>query len=681
MAFTTPNGKAAISALILITVDDQFSLYVNGNLVGSSPTTPDIWKSSQKFSVPLSHSSNLFAVRGTNVGGPAGLLAAIQITFSDGTTTIISSDASWRSAKNIPENFEFPSVNDSSWSPATVLAPYGSGPWETNVHSPCGDISFTDATWIWSSEVALPIAPAQPRAFHKTFQTPDGKTLKAAFILLTVDDGFDLYVNGILIGSSPSQPDIWRAAQRYTVPLNVSSSTLFAIKATNLPDGSNGPTPAGLLATIQIVYTDETSTLIFSDSTWKVNKEVRAGFELPSTDDFTWSSATAIGNFGVGPWGKGVSSSHPLSENPAPLLRKEFNVAKAISFARLYYAAGGYASITLNGAPASNLVLTPGFTKYDSQTQYVVVDVTSRLKVGNNAIGVELGRSHYSVAQRNAWNWDLAPWNAEPAFRSVLSIGYTDRTTARVTSDTTWQYINGPTRLDDVFGGENFDANLLKPGFDTAGYIASGWANVQAVVGPKGALVNQRQHPTRVVQSMRPVAISQPVKGIYVVEFERVVSGWAKITVTGPAKTLITIRYGEKLKEDRTIVYEDESHSYATNFQTDRFWLASTGGPEVFEPKFSYKGYQYVQLEGWPGKSPPTAANIVGQVVRDDIPTRGGFESSSGLLNDMHQAAVNTMLNNVHSIPEDSPTSGKNGWSGDAMLSAVRNLQSVIEKK
>ncbi|KAG5651061.1 hypothetical protein H0H81_010043 [Sphagnurus paluster] len=675
--YISPNGKTATSALILITADDQFSLYVNGNLVGSSPTTPEIWKSSQKFTVPLSRSSNLFAVRATNLpdighggDGPAGLLASIQITFSDGTTTLVSTDASWRSIKTIPANFQFASTDDSSWPSVTVLASYGSGPWGAGVNFPCGDISLNDATWIWSSESELPIAPAQPRAFRKTFQTPAGKTLKAAFILLAVDDGYDLYVNGVLIGSSPIQLDIWKSPQRFTVPLSASSSTLFAIKGTNLPDRNDGgPSPAGLIATIQIVYTDETSTLIFSDSTWKVNKDVRVGFELPSTDDSSWSSSTVIGKFGVDPWGTQLTFSNALAENPAPLLRKEFNVTKAISFARLYYAVGGYASITLNGAPASDLVLTPGFTKYDAQTQYVVIDVASKLKVGINAIGVELGRSHYSVTQPTAWGWNAAPWKAEPALRCVLSIGYTDGTAVRVTSDTTWQYINGPTRLDDVFGGENYDASYLKPGFDTAGYSASGWSNFQAVTGPKGVLVRQREPPSRVVQSMRPVSISQPIQGIYVAEFERVVAGWAKITVTGPAKSVITIRYGEKLKSDRTVAYEDESHTYANNFQTDRFWLTGTGAPEVFEPKFSYKGYQYVQLEGWPANSAPTAATIVGQVVRDDLASRGGFESSSGLLNDMHQAAVNTMLNNMHSIPEDCPTYGKNGWSGDAMLS------------
>lgn len=115
--------------------------------------------------------------------------------------------------------------------------------------------------------------------------------------------------------------------------------------------------------------------------------------------------------------------------------------------------------------------------------------------------------------------------------------------------------------------------------------------------------------------------------------------------------------------------------NFSFNLQnSDRFWLAGTGQPETFEPKFSYKGYQFVQLEGWPGPSPPTADNILGMVVHDDVASNGDFESSSQLLNTMHKASVSTILNNLHSIPEDCPTFEKNGWSGDAMLGTVSSF-------
>lgn len=306
--------------------------------------------------------------------------------------------------------------------------------------------SFSGSTWIWSSEVNPPEAPAGPRAFRKTFAAPQGKQLKSADIVLTVDDGFTLYVDGNLIDSSPNSTDTWKSAQRFPVPLS-GNSTLFAVLGVNLADVSTGgDSPAGLLAVINVTYADGTSDSIRSDVTWKVDKEVVSGFELPSTDDSDWPVATSFGDYGASPWGTGVSLAASLTEHPAPLLRKEFDIQKSVSYARLYYSAGGYASITVNGAPASDRVLTPGFTKYDTELQYVAVDIADKLTQGVNAVGVELGRSHYGVTQGNVWSWDTAPWHAEPNVRIVITIGYGDGTTTRVDSDASWRVSEGPTR-------------------------------------------------------------------------------------------------------------------------------------------------------------------------------------------------------------------------------------------
>lgn len=194
-----------------------------------------------------------------------------------------------------------------------------------------------------------------------------------------------------------------------------------------------------------------------SDTTYFWAVDVTTNFGAASS-----SSTFSTGFFAVSDWGSSVWLSKPANtttggNNPVPLLRKEFNVDKPLAFARLYYAAGGYASLTLNGAAASDHVLTPGFTDYDQEVQYTVVDVRTRLQQGANAIGAELGRGRYGTTNPNVWNWETAPWHAEPTLRLVLSIGYTDGTRARVVSDGTWRVREGPTRLDDLFGGENYD--------------------------------------------------------------------------------------------------------------------------------------------------------------------------------------------------------------------------------
>ncbi|KAJ6512363.1 bacterial alpha-L-rhamnosidase-domain-containing protein [Mycena vulgaris] len=687
LTYTSPAGKNAKSAIAVMTVDDRFTLYVNGAEVSASPNITDIWKSAQIVHVALNSSVNLFAVLGTNLAvGAAGFIAAIQVTFDDASTDIIASDSGWRAAAVIPTDFESPALDDSAWPFASSLGRYGVSPWTNQVGiAPQAAIipSLTASNWIWAAEPNPPNAPPGDVAFRKTFLTRPGKTALSAVIIVTADDLFTIYVNGMFVGSAPNEPSAWEVAPLYRVSLNATAN-LFAVRATNVGAEANA---AGLLVAISILYSDGSTDIFSSDSTWKVETTIPSGFELPSTDDSSWATAVSLGAYGVAPWGSGIIISDALGEHPAPLLRKSFSITKETSYARLYYSAGGFASISLNGVPTSDYVLSPGFTKYDTQVQYVGLDVTSFLVQGENAVTLELGRSYYGITQQaeSQWNWVEAAWHGEPVFRGVLSIGYADGTTDRIVSDGSWKCIEGPTRLDDIYGGENYDgifpphdlllifiyyftASYIIPGYEFPAFDDSTWDFAQVSSGPAGILVNARQPPTRLVESLRPVSITQPVPGIYVAAFARVVAGWAKITATGPAKTLITIHFGEVLNPDGTVIYLDVAHNFANNWQTDRFWLAGTGGAETFEPKFSYKGYQYVQIEGWPGPSAPTTEDIIGQVVHDDFETRGDFASSNDLFNKLHSAVKYTMLNNVHSIPTDCPTFEKKGWSGDAML-------------
>ncbi|KAJ7771722.1 bacterial alpha-L-rhamnosidase-domain-containing protein [Mycena metata] len=641
LTYTPPAGKVPSTATIVLTADDRFTLYANGVLVGSSPNTTDIWKAAQIFrNVDLSSSkaSTLFAIRATNLpdvgtggAGPAAVLFSAQITFSDGSTAVVSSSgaAGWKATTNIPANFQLPTTSDASWSAPACPR----------------DLRLVVAN-------PVPSVPG-PLAFRRTFTLAAGKTAVSAVAVLTADDFFSFWVQGALIGSAPDDANEWQTAQQFNFPLNSTNSTTitFAVLATNVPDvTTGGESPAGFLAAINVLYSDESSDTVLSDKAWKVFAgTLPTGWQDPGFND-----AACI--------------SDPLGEHPAPMVRGVFGVSKQVTRAYLYYAAGGYATIALNGKAVSDFVLSPGFTKYDKRMQYVVLDVTSLVAQGTNALTATLGRSHYGVTQGSVWNWNAAPWHGEPVLRTVLSMVFSDGTTQKVGSGAGWKVAEGPTRLDDIFGGENFDASYIVPGWELPGFDDSAWNDVLLAEAPKGALVRARQPPTRLIGSLTPVSITQPVAGQYVAAFERVVAGWARITAQGPKGSLITVHYGEKLNPDGTVIYQDLQHYYANNFQTDRFWLAGTGAPETFQSQFSYKGYQYIQVFGWPSSTPPTPADIIGQIVHDDLTITGDFTSSDELLNQLHTASVFTMLNNVHSIPTDCPQFEKNGWSGDAML-------------
>ena len=154
----------------------------------------------------------------------------------------------------------------------------------------------------------------------------------------------------------------------------------------------------------------------------------------------------------------------------APLLRKEFTVNAQVASARIYVAAGGYALVSLNGAPINDAILSPGFTNYDRHVQYTATDLTAQVRLGPNAFGIELGRGFYGMTNGNVWNWQRAPWHNEPALRALLRIEYVDGRVENVVTDESWKLHDGPTLFDDLYGGETYDANQVQSDFDTVDF-------------------------------------------------------------------------------------------------------------------------------------------------------------------------------------------------------------------
>nr|WP_246318655.1 family 78 glycoside hydrolase catalytic domain [Leifsonia psychrotolerans] len=357
-------------------------------------------------------------------------------------------------------------------------------------------------------------------------------------------------------------------------------------------------------------------------------------------------------------------------------MRKEFTVTSPITAAKIYVAAGGYANVSLNGTPINDELLSPGFTDYDDHAQYTVTDLTSQLKQGGNALGIELGRGFYGLTNGNVWNWQKAPWHDEPVAKAVLRIEYADGTTQDVVTDGSWTLHDGPTVLDDLYGGETYDASREQPGFDTVGFADSAWDKAVVVAGPKGVLVNQSQQPIRITEELPASSVTEVIPGTYVVKFPRMLAGNVKITATGDAGTTIRFQYAEKLRTNGRL-NADNNGGFQNGFQTDRFILAGTGAAETWAAQFSYKGFQYIEVSGWPEGSTPTAANFTAQALHTDTEETGSFESANSTMNATHRAVVDTLLNNLHGIPTDTPMFEKNGWTGDAAVGAEMFLMNL----
>ncbi len=533
--------------------------------------------------------------------------------------------------------------------------------WIGNVRRPdqVTDLTFDGASWIWAAEGAL---PDQDRAFRVTRPAPDGASATRAEVLITADDSFTLWVDGVEVGATEPVENGWQSSRFYETDVS-GDTTVVAIRGTN-----DAVSPGAVLAVARLTYSDGTTSTYPTGSAWKAATEFPADFARPDLDDSGWDQAAVIAAYGSGPWGTGVRlpTRDPL---PAPRLRREIEIGPRLERATLYLAAGGYANVSLNGRPADDQVLSPGFTDYDDTVQYTAVDLTRGLRRGRNALGIELGRGFYGMTGGNVWRWEAPPWHDDPVVRAVLHLEFAGGTVERVVTDASWRIHDGPTVFDDLYGGEAYDARRTLPGWDAVGFDDGGWAPASVAPGPRGVLVNQRQQPIEVTESLPAVEVTEPEPGVYVVKFPRVIAGWVRYTVTGPAGATVRAAHGEKLTAGGRVNLSNNG-GFQAGFQTDRFTLAGTSEPETWEPRFSYKGFQYIEVTGWPQDGPPPLSAFTARVVHTAAAETGSFDSSSEIMNRTHRAVVDTLKNNIHGIPTDTPMFEKNGWTGDAAIGA-----------
>ncbi|HWU94153.1 MAG TPA: family 78 glycoside hydrolase catalytic domain, partial [Sphingomonas sp.] len=335
-------------------------------------------------------------------------------------------------------------------------------------------------------------------------------------------------------------------------------------------------------------------------------------------------------------------------------------------------AGAGWPRLVLNGGAVGESAMASGFTAYDKRVLYQSYDVTARVRAGQNVIGAELGRGWYGLTDPNEWYFNQAPWHGEPALKAQLEVSFADGTRQTIASDASWQTISGPTRNDSVHRGERYDARLLPTSWDKAGFTGKGWTAVQVVGGPKGVLQAANVEPIAPVERIAPVALSQVKPGVWVYDFGRIFSGWTALDVTGRRGATVSLVASERIGEDGMVV--PASGLIDAQLQTDRYTLAGKGR-ERWEPSFGYRGFRYVELRGFPGT--PTLATLTGKVAHSTVARTGSFASSNKLLEQIDQAAIRTILNNMHGYQTDTPTYEKNGWTGDAQASAGAAARSL----
>jgi alpha-L-rhamnosidase len=514
--------------------------------------------------------------------------------------------------------------------------------------------------WIWYPEGDPGTsAPPGTRYFRRSVTIPAGKTVETARLLLTVDDSFIAYLNGREIARSTGT---WQQAVTVDVTGQLhSGNNALAIEGTNA-----GNSPAGALGVLEVTFADDTTLMIRTDHQWKAFNAAVPGWNETGFDDIDWPAALELAPFGEGVWTccGGVNTSPPYS-SVDPLLRKEFSVTKPVQQARAYVSGLGYHELRLNGRKVGDSVLETDVNDYDERVGYTSYDVTPYLEHDANAIGVMLGRGFYDVHQTTPLDWHLAPWRDKPKLLLQLEIRYTDGTSETIVSDGTWKTANGPITYDSVFGGEDFDARLETPGWDTPAFDAPGWEPARLVDAPAGRLVATNNDPVEVAETLRHVAMTEPEPGVYVLDMGRTITGWGRLEVSGAAGTTITLRYGQKLLPDGTVDYHNGWHGGRS--QTDRYILKGEG-TEIWEPRFSFKSFRYLQVAGLP--SPPEADTVVARSVHSAVASAGSFDSSNALYDTFHEGMRRTTLGNLQGYPAVDPFYEKSGWTEDVFVAA-----------
>jgi alpha-L-rhamnosidase len=679
--FAVPAGVEVVAAHLVVTADDDFTAYVNGRQVSHAPEQTDGWRSARTADVTeLARAAVggtlVVAAVATNRPGspvnPAGLLAKLVVVTATGAILTLVTDGSWRGSETEPAaGWPEPAHDDSAWPGVAVLAPYGQGPWGSSVTVPqLGEPDLVGAAWIWSPDATANDAPLGARWFRGRLSLPSGVEVTSARLITTADDDFTAYLGGQLVLSAPEQTDSWRTARVADVTELVRGAAggelVLAAVATNRAGASFNP--AGFIAKLVIRTADSQQLLLVTGSGWRSVTTEEAGWQQPGHADAGWSPVAVLAPYGQGPWGSGVEL--PVQERPAPLLRREFRLPKRIRRARLYTSALAYQVLYVNGRRVGTSVLDPGFTDYDDTVLYVTHDVTDLLAPGQNVLGAELGRGFFGMTTRNVWRWHQPPWHGEPRLLARLVVEHTDGSTTEIVSDDSWRVTAGPTLTNSLYAGETYDARRVPDGWSARGFNDTSWAPSAVLEAPAGRLHAQEHEPIRVVESVKPAGITSPREGVWVVDFGRTTAGWVSLRTAAPAGTTIRIRYGEKLLADGTVEAAN-GLVQGGRFQQDEY-IARGDREETWEPRFSYKGFRYVQLDGL--TAPATSGTVTMRVVHSDVRDAGRFRCSEPLFEQFERMMRRTVQNNLHGIPTDTPVYEKNGWTGDMQVAAPSML-------
>ncbi|MGD0002722.1 MAG: glycoside hydrolase family 78 protein [Anaerolineaceae bacterium] len=353
----------------------------------------------------------------------------------------------------------------------------------------------------------------------------------------------------------------------------------------------------------------------------------------------------------------------PRTTIPAPFFRKIVSIQGNIRSARLYVTALGLYEMEINGQKVGEDLLTPGWTNYRKRVQYQTYDVTGLLNSGENVVGSILGDGWY--CGHVAW-WDRQGYGDRPKLLAQLEIVFENGNRKTVATDSTWEYAFGPILEADLLMGESYDARLAAKNWSCPGFGGWKWMPVELFEDPGIQLVAQVGPTVRRIKELKPIAPARQLSNApspdWIFDMGQNMVGRVRLKVKGPAGTTIRLRFAEML--------DSEGKLYTVNLrsarQTDYYTLRGDG-EEIYEPRFTFHGFRYVEVHGYPGD--PQEDTITGVVIHSATPPSGSFECSDALINQLQHNIQWGQKGNFVDIPTDCPQRDERlGWTGDAQV-------------
>ncbi len=342
----------------------------------------------------------------------------------------------------------------------------------------------------------------------------------------------------------------------------------------------------------------------------------------------------------------------------ARMLRHEFNLEKKVKSATAFISGLGLFELYLNGEKIGDQVLAPGLTQYNKRAFYMTFDVTKYLHSEKNAVGVILGNGRFFAPRAGAT--EQTRTFGFPKVICQMEIQYEDGSSKTIISDETWKLTtNGPVLSNNEYDGEVYDARLELPGWNNAGYDDFAWMKAELVEKPGEKLVAQPNEPIKIMDEIDPVSVKEIKPATFIFDMGQNMVGWVELFVKGKKGDKVTMRFAETLKQDGSLFVDNLRSAEVTDT-----YILKGEGDEKWEPRFTYHGFRFVEMTGFPGV--PTIHSIKGKVVHDALELTGSFTCSNPLINSIYKNAYWGVRGNYRSMPTDCPQRDeRQGWLGD----------------